>query len=73
MWVDLYPESPLDGSFSFFSSDLIVSTARSTSLLDCGKQGLLVICLKPHSLAKLVNSAEGYCGPLSLLLGFHVL
>ena len=49
--VDLYANSPLDGSFSFFSSDLVVSTARSASLLDCGKRGLLV-CLKPHSFAK---------------------
>ena len=65
--VDLYANSPLDGSFSFFSSDLVVSTARSASPLDCGKRGLLVVCLKPHSFAKWVNSADAYCGPLSLL------
>ena len=65
--VDLYANSPFDGSFSFFSKDLTVSTASSTSPLDCGKKGLLVVCLKPHSFAKLVNSADAYCGPLSLL------
>ena len=50
--VDLYANSPLDLSFSFFSSDLVVSTARSASPLDCGKLGLLVVCLKPHSFVK---------------------
>ena len=64
--MDLYANSPFDESFSFFRSDL-VSTARSTSPLDCGKRGLLVVCLKSHSLAKLVNSAEACCEPLSLL------
>ena len=49
--VDLYANSPLDGSFFFFSSYL-VSTARSASPLDYGKRGLLVVCLKPHSFAK---------------------
>ena len=65
--VDLYTNSRLDGSFSFFSSDLVVSTACSASLLGCGKQGLLVVCLKPNSFAKLMNSADAYCGSLSLL------
>ena len=50
--VDLYANSPLDGSFCFFSSDLVVSTARSASPLACGKRGLLIVCLKLHSLAK---------------------
>ena len=51
--VDLYANIPLDLTFSFFSSDLVVSTARSASSpLDGGKRGLLVVCLKPHSFAK---------------------
>ena len=50
--VDLYANSPLDGSFSFFRSDLVVSTGPFASPLDCGKRGLLVVCLKPHSLSK---------------------
>ena len=50
--VDLYANSPLNGSFSFFSSDLVVSTTRSASPVDCGKPGLVVVCLKPHSFAK---------------------
>ena len=70
--MDLYANSPFDGSFSFFRSDL-VSTARSASPLDCGKRGLLVVCLKSHSLAKLVNSAEACCEPLSLLTSFGIL
>ena len=45
----------------------MVSTARFASPLDCGKRGLIVVCLKPHSFAKWVNSADAYCGPLSLL------
>ena len=43
--VDLYANSPLDGSFSVFSSDLVVSTTCSASPLDCGKQGLLTALL----------------------------
>ena len=70
--MDLYANSPFDESFSFFRSDL-VSTARSTSPLDCGKRGLLVVCLKSHSLAKLVNSAEACCEPLSLLTSSGIL
>ena len=50
--VDLYANSPLVGSLSFLSSDLAVLKARSTSPLDCGKRGLLLECLKPHSFSK---------------------
>ena len=73
--VDLYDNSPLDGSFSFFSGDLVVSTTCSASPLDCGKQGLLVVCLKPHSFAKRLNSAMHTVGNCHFLLlkGFHVL
>ena len=65
--VDLYANSPLVGSFSFFKRDLVVLRARSTSPFACGKRGLLVVCLNPQSFANWVNSADAYCGPLSLL------
>ena len=65
-FADLYANNAFSGCFSFFRKDLTVPTARFTSPLDCGKQGLLVMCPKPHSFAKLVNSADVYCGSLSL-------
>lgn len=43
----------------------MVFTARSASPLLCGNLGLLVICVKPYSYAKLAKSPELYCGPLS--------
>jgi len=46
-----------------------VFTADSTFPFALLLPGLLVLCLKSHSLANLVNSDEVNCGPLSLIRG----
>ena len=50
-------------------------TMSSANLFDLGYLGLLVACMKPHSLQNWWNCFDKYCGPLSEIIGLvsHVL
>ena len=64
--VDLSDSNDRHGSFKPFNSLFTVWTALSACPLLWGKCGLLLVCLKPYSLAKSVNSCDEYCDPLLL-------